>query len=289
MNFVYFWYFKKVSIIFLDVYSTKAFYYTFYFAFLSKLFSLKYIPVVHGGNIENRIKKSKWMTNFVFENSNTNIIPSIYIESIFKKYNFKTTYIPNCIDFSNYKFKLRKTIRPRIMWLRSFHEIYNPKMAIEVLKILNSNYNDVKLTMVGPDKDGSLKECLELSKKYKLNQKIEFVGYLRKIEWLELAKDHDIFINTSTIDNMPVSILEMMALGLPIISTNVGGIPFILESRKNSFLVASNDSKNMASRVEYLIKEPKIARKISLNALNSLKPFSADLVVSEWVKIIKTV
>ena len=174
MNFVYFWYFKKVSLVFLDVYSTKAFYYTFYFAFLSKFFSLKYIPVVHGGDIENRIKKSKWMTNFVFENANTNIIPSIYIKSIFKKYNFETTYIPNCIDFSNYKFKLRKKIRPRIIWLRSFHEIYNPKMAIEVLKILNSNYDDAKLTMIGPDKDGSLIKCLELSEKYKLNQKVEF-------------------------------------------------------------------------------------------------------------------
>ena len=58
-------------------------------------------------------------------------------------------------------------------------------MAIEVLKILNSSYNDVKLTMVGPEKDGSLKECLELSKKYKLNQKIEFVGYLRKLNGLK--------------------------------------------------------------------------------------------------------
>ena len=143
--------------------------------------------------------------------------------------------------------------------------------------------------MIGPEKDGSLKKCLELSDKYKLNQKIEFVGYLRKIEWLELAKDHDIFINTSTIDNMPVSILEMMALGLPIISTNVGGIPFILESRKNSLLVENNDSKNMASKIKYLINEPKICAKIALNALNSLKPFSANLVVSEWVKIIKTV
>ena len=228
------------------------------------------------------------MTNFVFENANTNIIPSSYAESIFKKYNFQTTYIPNCIDFSNYTFKLRKKIRPRIMWLRSFHKIYNPKMAIEVLKILNNSYNDVKLTMVGPEKDGSLKECLELSKKYKLNQKIKFVGYLRKIEWLEIAKDHDIFINTSTIDNMPVSILEMMALGLPIISTNVGGIPFFLENRKNSYLVASNDSKNMAYQVEYLVERPKVACKISLDALNSLKPFSADLVVPEWVKIIKT-
>ena len=118
------------------------------------------------------------------------------------------------------------------MWLRSFHEIYNPKMAIEVLKILNDYYNDVKLTMVGPDKDGSLKKCLRLSKKYKLNQKVEFLGYLRKMEWIKIARDHDIFINTSTIDNMPVSILEMMALGLPIISTNVGGIPFILENIK---------------------------------------------------------
>ena len=58
MNFVYFWYLKRVSLVFLDVYSTKAFYYTLYFAFLSKFFSLKYIPVVHGGDIESRIKKA---------------------------------------------------------------------------------------------------------------------------------------------------------------------------------------------------------------------------------------
>ena len=143
--------------------------------------------------------------------------------------------------------------------------------------------------MVGPDKDGSLKKCLDLSKKYKLAQKVEFVGYLRKIEWLEIARDNDIFINTSTIDNMPVSILEMMALGLPIISTNVGGIPFILKSRKNSLLVKNNDCISMASSIKYLINKPKYACKISINALNSLKPFSTDLIVPKWIKIIKTV
>ena len=65
--------------------------------------------------------------------------------------------------------------------------------------------------------------------------------------------------------------------------------PSILESRKNSLLVAGNDSKNMASQVEFLIEKPTVARKISLNALNSLKPFSADLVVPEWVNFIKTI
>ncbi len=289
MNVVYFWYFKRVSLIFLDVYSTKAFYYTFYFAFFSKVFSLKYIPVVHGGNIENRIKKSKWMANFVFENSYTNIIPSKYIASIFKKHNFETTYIPNCIDFSKYKFKIRKKIRPRILWLRSFHEIYNPKMAIEVLRVLNDNFNNVKLTMIGPDKDGSLKQCYELSKKYNLNHRVEFVGYLRKIEWIKIAMDHDIFINTSKIDNMPVSILEMMALGLPIISTNVGGIPFILKSRKNSILVNNNDFNSMASSIKFLIDKPEHACEISMNALKCLEPFSAELVVPQWIKIMNAV
>ena len=96
---------------------------------------------------------------------------------------------------------------------------------------------------------------LKLSKKYKLIQKVKFMGYLRKFEWLEITRDHDIFINTSTIDNMPVSILEMMALGLPIISTNVGGIPFILKGKKNSLLVDNNDCKSMASSIKYLINE----------------------------------
>ena len=89
---------------------------------------------------------------------------------------------------------------------------------------------------------------------------------------------------------MPVSILEMMALGLPIISTNVGGIPFILESRKNSLLVENNDFNDMASSIKYLINEPKYAVEISMNALNSLKPFSIEVSCASMdPKIIKTV
>ena len=287
MNYVYWSNYKRVSLIFIDVYSTKAFYFTFYFALISKVFSLKYIPIIHGGNIGLRIKKSKWMSKFVFKNADINISPSKYVYNIFKNNNFEVTYIPNCIDFSNYKFKKRQKVRPRIIWLRSFHEIYNPKMAINVLKIINHYFKDTELTMVGPDKDGSLRYCQELSKKYSLENKINFVGYLNKIEWIEIAKDHDIFINTSKIDNMPVSILEMMALGLPIVSTDVGGIPFILEHGKNSLLVKDNDDKNMAFQIKYLIEKPSFAFQISMKAFKDSKRFSTDLIIPEWSRIIK--
>ena len=79
MNYIFWGNYKKVSLLFIDVYSTKAFYFTFYFALISKFLSLKYIPIIHGGNIELRIKKSKWMTKYIFKNSNINISPSIYV------------------------------------------------------------------------------------------------------------------------------------------------------------------------------------------------------------------
>ena len=287
MNYVFWCNYRKVSLLFIDVYSTKAFYFALYFSIISKILSLKYIPIIHGGNIESRIKKTRWLTNFIFKNADVSIAPSIFVFNIFKKNNYSIRYIPNCIDFSYYKFKIREKIRPRIFWLRAFHGIYNPEMAIYVLKDLCEFYSNASLTMVGADKDGSLKKCKEISKKYNLNHKVKFFGYLKKFEWIEKAKKHDIFINTSKIDNMPVSIIEMMALGLPIISTNVGGIPFILESHKNSLLVRSNDIKNMSMKIKYLIENHSIATTLSINALHDSKKFSTDLVIPEWVKIIK--
>ena len=286
MNYVYWGNYKRVSLMFVDVYSTKAFYFTFYFALISKILSLKYIPIIHGGNIDIRIRKSKLMTKFIFNNSDINISPSIYIYNILKDNNFSVKYIPNCINSSLYKFKKRQKIRPRIIWLRSFHEIYNPKMAINVFKIIKSLYSKTKLTMIGPDKDGSLNHCQQLSKKYRIDHNIDFLGYLSKTEWIKIARDHDIFINTSKIDNMPVSVIEMMALGLPIVSTDVGGIPFILEHGKNSLLVKNNDVQNMASQIKYLIDKPYFARQISMRAFEDSKSFSTDLVIPEWSKII---
>ena len=286
MNYIYWGNYNRVSLMFIDVFSTKAFYFTFYFALISKFLSLKYIPIIHGGNIDQRIKKSKWMTKFVFKNSKINISPSKYVYKIFKENNFAVKYIPNCINFSFYRFKKRQKIKPRIIWLRSFHEIYNPVMALNAFKIISSFYSKTKLTMIGPDKDGSLKHCQQLSKQYRIDHNIEFLGYLSKIEWINIARDHDIFINTSKIDNMPVSVIEMMALGLPIVSTDVGGIPFFLEHGINSLLVKNNDSENMASQIKYLIEKPHFAGKISMRAFEDSKNFSTDLVIPEWSKII---
>jgi len=79
--------------------------------------------------------------------------------------------------------------------------------------------------MVGPDKDSSLGEAKDLAKQLGVAESVTFTGVLPKAQWHQLSEKFDIFINTTNIDNMPVSIIEAMALGLPIVSTNAGGLP----------------------------------------------------------------
>ena len=85
---------------------------------------------------------------------------------------------------------------------------------------------DATLAMIGPDVDGSLTKVKDLARKKNLD--VNFTGKLSKPEWINYSKDFNVFINTTNFDNTPVSVIEAMALGLPVVSTNVGGMPFLI-------------------------------------------------------------
>ena len=134
--------------------------------------------------------------------------------------------IPNVIEIENYPFLERKKAKPNLLWVRSFAKIYNPMMAVDVFVSLKRKYPEATLCMVGPEKDGSL--SIAKQKAAALELDIQFTGKLTKEEWINESKQYDIFVNTTHFDNMPVSVVEAMSLGLAVVSTNVGGIPFLL-------------------------------------------------------------
>ena len=286
MNYIFWKNINNISLIFIDVYSTQAFYFAFYFSILARLFSIPYIPVIHGGQISKRIKKRQKLSDLIFNRSKINIAPSNYIYNIFIQNGYNIKLIPNGIDLSFYTLKKRKIIEPNLLWVRSFHKIYNPEMAIYVLNKLLVTYPEAKLTMVGPDKDGSQALCKNLARTLNISKKVNFTGYLPKKDWIKLSINQDLFINTTNIDNMPVSIIEVMALGIPIISTNVGGLPFLLKHEKNALLVDSNDILAMTKNIDELITNPTLAFKISMEAYNNVQLFSIDMIYEDWVKLI---
>ena len=111
-----------------------------------------------------RLTKSKALSKIIFANSVVNISPSLYLYECFKDKKYKCEYIPNFIDIEKYTFRNMKEAQPNLLWVRSLHKIYNPTMAIKVLSVIIKKYPHAKLCMVGPDKDGSMKKCKNLSK-----------------------------------------------------------------------------------------------------------------------------
>ena len=277
---------RKADYILIDTYSTSAFWYAYLIGRLANMPGKKYIPILHGGDLPSRIKKSKRACDRLFLKSYVNVAVSGYLKHEFEKAGYETVVIPNSIDIAKYTFRLRDHTRPQLLWVRSFHRQYNPNMAADVLAEMLKSYPDAELCMVGPDKDGSMEEFRAYIRQKGIEDHVKITGRLSKEEWIRLSADYDFFINTTNVDNTPVSVIEALALGLIVISTNPGGIPFLLNDGKNSFLVNPGDSLTMANIIIMLMKTPELASKMSFNAKTSVKNFDWAIVKEKWMLIL---
>ncbi len=275
------------KLLMVDTYSTWNFYYALMTAFFAKRYNIPYIPILHGGDLPKRLTKNPKMCHYLFADAATNVTPSIYLKEAFDKAGYNTTYIPNNIELDNYPYKERSNIKPKILYVRSFAKIYNTPMAIKVLQSLLEKYPDTTLCMVGPDRDGTLQETKKLAKELGVQKHVTFTGGMPKEEWIALSKEYDIFINTTNFDNLPVSIVEAMALGFPIVSTNVGGLPYLIEDGIDGLLVDKNDDEAMRQKIAELLKNPELCTKLSTNGRKKAQTYAWSHIKKQWDSIIK--
>lgn len=272
---------SKADAVLIDTYSTQNFYYALLCGILCSLLRLPYFPILHGGNLPNRLKNSPRMSKLLFKNAQVNIAPSNYMYDFFVKNGFQNTVcIPNFIELENYAFKERSTVTAKLLWVRSFKEIYHPQMAVEVAHLLMKKGCEVSLCMVGPVLDATYQKCIELAQTLKMD--VRFTGRLSKPEWIALSKEYDIFINTAHADNLPVSVLEAMALGMPVVSTGVGGIPALIQPGKNGLLCPDNDSDEMVNQIIRLTENPALTAQISQEARLTAEEYAWEKVSTEW-------
>jgi len=276
---------NKVSYILIDTYSTINFYFALITSQLARIFNVKYIPILHGGNLPVRLKNSPFLSEMIFNNSFKNVSPSNYLKSAFEKFNFKSEFIPNIIDLKYYKYLERTNIHPKLLWVRSFKHLYNPTLAIKVLLELKEKYPDAVLCMIGPFLDDSYQETVALVKKYNLEDSVEFTGVLTKEDWHKKATEYDIFINTTNFDNTPISVIEAMALGLTIVSTNVGGMPYLIDHKLDGLLVDKENTNQMANAIIDVVegKYPTLSKK----AREKAETFDWEVIKYKWFKILK--
>lgn len=270
-------------IIIIDVFSTNAFWFAFINNELAKILNIPTILVLHGGNLPFRFKVSPNLSRRLLFNAKSIVSPSNYLKSHAENILGKNvTVINNPIIFNEYPFYQKEYESIHLLWVRSFHQIYRPEMAIEVCRLLKTSWPKLKITMIGPDKDGSLLKVQKLADDYKISSQLHLKGYMSKSDWIMESKNANIFINTTSVDNTPVSIVEALALGLPVVSTNVGGIPYLLQHNETALLIDDGDVIAMVSAIESIMFDSALRNNLIQNGRALAKQMDSMKILNDW-------
>jgi glycosyltransferase involved in cell wall biosynthesis len=269
----------------LDVYSGAAFSWAEWVSKVAHRLGKPIVLVLHGGNLPAFARKHpQRMTQLLLRAAKT-IAPSNYLAEELKSFQQDIVVIPNPLDLDGHQYRRRDNPRPRLIWLRTFHRIYDPLLAIQVLARIKSKHVDAALTMIGADKDGTLARARNEARRLGVLDQATFTGGIPKNEVPRLLSTGDIFLNTTTIDNSPVSVLEAMASGLSVVSTNVGGVPYLIENERDGLLVPPRDVEGMTAAVLRLLEEPGLAPRLSENGRKKAELHSWDAVLPKWKAI----
>jgi glycosyltransferase involved in cell wall biosynthesis len=136
--------------------------------------------------------------------------------------------------------------------------------------------------MGGDDSQGLRRGVEQLVESVGLRDAVRFVGFLDMKGKAREGQDADIFLNTNRIDNMPVSVVEACAMGLPVVATNVGGVPYLLRDGETALLVPSEDDAAMAAAVRRLLTQPELAQRLSENGRRLAEESSWTRVLPLW-------
>lgn len=272
---------KKIDVAIIEVYSGLSFVIADVAGVLCRILGLPSIMVLHGGKLPEFENKHPNWTRRVLKRATALAAPSEFLAESFRELGFHIRVVPNVIDLSRYGFRERNNIEPKLLWMRSFHHIYNPGMAVEVLDLLRQEYPNAKLTMAGVDK-GLERPMKDMVAKRGLVDAVSFPGFLIPDQKIDAFSQADIFLNTNHEDNMPVAVVEAAAFGLPVVATNVGGIPYMLSHGENSLLVEKGNARQMVEAVKSLLHDAELTRKISHGGRNLAERSSWGKVRQQW-------
>lgn len=208
------------------------------------------------------------------------VAPSHYLVDLFREYGFEARAIYNFVDTELFRFKKRDRLRPVFLSNRLLEELYNIPCILRAFRIIQDNYPEARLIVAS---FGDQREYLENYARELGLENVEFVGKVTQEEMAELYDQVDIYLNSPNTDNMPGSILECYASGVPVVTTDAGGIPYILEDEKTGLMVKVNDHEALAAEAMRLLEDDQLARRLIENGRRAVERYCWPNVRKKWI------
>ena len=207
-----------------------------------------------GGEADEFLQRSARIVRFTMHQAVALVVPSGFLQEVFARFGMSAEVVPNIIDLS--RFHARPSERsgaPHLLVARNLELLYDNETAIRALEIVRTRFKDARLTLAGSGPEEN--RLRELVKTLGLDGAVFFAGRVERDAMAAMYRSADVMLNPSLADNMPNSLLEAWACGVPVVSTRVGGIPFMAKDGLNASLVAAGDPQSMARECCLLLSD----------------------------------
>jgi glycosyltransferase involved in cell wall biosynthesis len=239
-------------------------------------------PVIvhyHSGEAPDHLRRSR-VARWTLRRVDLNVVPSPFLRDVFAGFDIPATVIANTIDVRRFGYRRRTPLRPRLVSTRNFEPLYNVACTLRAFARVQARYPDAALTVVG---HGSQRAALQaLAQRLGLRH-VTFTGAVSPDEIHRHYADADIYVQTPSIDNMPNSVIEAYASGLPVVSTRVGGVPAILTDGVHGLLADDDDDVGVADRIVTLLEDPDYARQLADAAYATCASYEWPVVRRAWM------
>jgi glycosyltransferase involved in cell wall biosynthesis len=249
---------------------------------IAKLFGKKILLNYHSGEADDHLARWRRTAVPTIRLADEVVVPSEYLVKVFAKFGIEARAINNLIELGTFAFRERHPLRPVFLSNRNLESHYGVDHVLRAFALIQKNIPTAELIVAG---DGSERNKLErLAFELGLRQ-TRFVGRVEHEAIVEQYQQADIYLNGSEIDNQPLSILEAFACGLPVVTTNAGGIPDMVLNAETGFVVNRGDHESMAERAMQLLEQADISGPLTKRAREECRKYSWQVLSEQWVKL----
>ncbi|MEP6637463.1 MAG: glycosyltransferase family 4 protein [Acidobacteriota bacterium] len=249
---------------------------------ITRLYGKKCILNYRSGEADDHLRNWKLSAIPTMRLAHAIVVPSGYLVEVFSRFGLRAQPIHNIVELDRFSFRDRCPLRPLFLTSRLLEPLYNVGCVLRAFGIIQQHYPEASLTVAA---DGWMREELEeLAHDLDLRA-TEFIGRVAFEDMPAMYDSADIYLTATNLDNMPSSITESMAAGLPVVTTNAGGIPYIVTHEETCLMVACNDHEGLAASTIRLLEDNELAAKIARQAREASRKFTWTVVRGEWVKL----
>ena len=242
-------------------------------------------PVVlnyHSGEAPDHLRRSAVARHVMRKWVDLNAVPSAFLRDVLASFGIPAQVVTNTIDLQQFAYRVRDPLRPRLLSTRNLEPMYNVAGVLRAFARVQARYPEATLTVVGSgSQDAPLRA---LASELRLRQ-VTFTGRVPPSEIARHYADADIYVQMPSIDNMPLSVLEAFASGLPVVSTSVGGVPSILTDGVHGLLAPDNDDEAVAAQVISLLENPPLARRLAAAARETCAVYQWPVAREGWLRV----